>query len=321
MSEPIHLTEVGPRDGLQNEKVVIPTEAKLAFIHGLVAAGVRQIEVGSFVHPAWVPAMADAEAIFAGLERVDGVRYLALVPNERGYVRARAAGCDAIALFTAASDAFAHKNINMSVEESLATFGAVAGRAHGDGVAVRGYVSTVFACPYAGPVAPEAVVDVVERLLDLGCYEVSLGDTIGVGTPAEVRRLLEVVCARVPVDKLVMHFHDTWGMGVANVAQSVELGVRRFDASAGGLGGCPYAKSATGNVATEDVLYLLEHLGFATGIDIEAVARASAALSAHLSHPLPSRVHKALSAPVGPDPSPPASAEQPSGPKVARADQ
>lgn len=292
-SEHVHITEVGPRDGLQNENVVIPTSVKLAFIHGLVDAGVKQIEVTSFVHPRWVPAMADAEAIFAGLERRPDVRYLALVPNVRGYDRARAAGCDAVALFTAASEAFTRKNINMTIEESLEVFAAVAERAHADGVAVRGYVSTVYSCPFAGPVEPEAVRDVVARLFDLGCYEVSLGDTIGVATPGEVRALIEVLGARFPLDRLVMHFHDTWGMAVANVAQSVELGLRRFDASAGGLGGCPYARSATGNVATEDTLYLLHHMGYATGVDIDRVVESAEGLARHLVHPLPSRVHKA----------------------------
>lgn len=295
MSERIHVTEVGPRDGLQNENLIIPTAVKLAFIHGLVDAGIEQIELTSFVHPRWVPTMADAEEIFAGLERKPGVRYLALVPNLRGYDRARASGCNAVALFTAASEAFTKKNINMSIEESLAAFAAVATRAHADGVDVRGYVSTVYACPFAGKVDPQAVVEVVERLFDLGCYEVSLGDTIGVATPAEVRRVVEVLGERFPLDRLVMHFHDTWGMAVANVAQSVELGMRRFDSSAGGLGGCPYARSATGNVATEDLLYLLDHLGYDTGVDLDQVVVAAEGLARHLAHPLPSRVHKAWS--------------------------
>jgi hydroxymethylglutaryl-CoA lyase len=291
----VAITEVGARDGLQNEKAIIPTEAKIAFIEALVDAGARQIEVGSFVHPAWVPAMADTEAIFRGLRRVDGVRYLGLVPNVRGYERARAAGCDAIALFTAATEGFARANINMSVADSLAVFADVAGRAAADGVAVRGYVSTVFACPYDGPTEPAAVVPIVQKLLALGCYEVSLGDTIGVGTPAHVGRLAAALTAAgVPADRIVWHFHDTWGMGVANVARALDLGYRRFDASAGGLGGCPFAKSATGNVATEDVLYLLDALGWTTHYRLDAVMRAAQALACHLDHPLTSRVHKAL---------------------------
>ena len=288
------VTEVGARDGLQNEKVLVPTAAKIAFIEGLVEAGVRQIEVGSFVSPRWVPAMADTDRVFEGLRRAPGVRYLALVPNTKGYERALAVGCDAVALFTAASEGFARANINTTIAESLAAFRPIAQRAAADGVAVRGYVSTVFACPYDGPTAPEAVLPVVEALLDMGAYEVSLGDTIGVGTPAHVTRLLDVLLARVPADKLVLHTHDTWGMAVANVTRALDLGLRRFDASAGGLGGCPYAKTATGNVATEDLLYLLDNLGYTTGIDLQAIARASERVAAHLDHPLPSRVHKAL---------------------------
>lgn len=291
----VHITEVGPRDGLQNERADVPTSAKITFIEQLVAAGASQIEVASFVHPKWVPAMADAEAVFEGLDRQSGVRYIALVPNERGYERARQADCNAIALFTSSSEGFAKKNINRTIDESIAISRAVAKRALADGVAVRGYVSTIFACPYDGPTEPSQVADIVERMLDLGCYEVSLGDTIGVGTPMEVERLLSELLGRsVDVEKLVMHFHDTWGMGVANVAQSLSAGIRRFDASAGGLGGCPYAKSATGNVATEDVLYLLDKLGYDTGIDLDGVVSAGEALAGHLSGQLQSRVHAAV---------------------------
>lgn len=297
MTERVHVTDVGPRDGLQNEKAAIPTEAKIAFVEALVDAGVSQIEVTSFVHPKWVPMMADAEAMFAALRRIEGARYVALVPNLRGYDRAVAAGCDAIALFTASSDGFARANINMTVAESLDVFGAVAERARADGVAVRGYVSTVIACPYDGPTAPAQVADVVAAMLDLGCYEVSLGDTIGVATPAHTARLLDALLGRFSADDLVMHFHDTWGMGVANVAESLRHGIRRFDASAGGLGGCPYAKTATGNVATEDVLYLLDALGYETGIDLEGVVRASETVAPWLGHALPSRVHRAMTRP------------------------
>ncbi len=299
MGEHVHVTEVGARDGLQNEKVVIPTSAKVAFIEALVAAGARQIEVGSFVSPRWVPAMADTDAVFAALPRVDGVRYIGLVPNVRGYDRARAAGCDAVALFTAASEGFARANINTTIAESLAAFRPIAQRAQADGVAVRGYVSTVFACPFDGPTAPEAVLPVVEALLELGAYEVSLGDTIGVGTPAHVSRLLDVLLPRVPADRLVLHTHDTWGMAVANVARALDHGLRRFDASAGGLGGCPYAKSATGNVATEDLVYLLHNLGYTTGLELGGVVRAAKLIADHLDHPLSSRVNKAWSARAG----------------------
>ncbi|MBL8788730.1 MAG: hydroxymethylglutaryl-CoA lyase [Deltaproteobacteria bacterium] len=292
--ERVEVTEVGPRDGLQNEKVVPSTAAKIAFIEALVDAGARQIEVGSFVSPRWVPAMADSEAVFAGLTRQPGVRYLALVPNQHGYQRAVAAGCDAVAVFTAASEGFARANINTTIAQSLSEFRGLAAQARAEGVAVRGYVSTVFACPYDGPTRPEQVVPVVEELLAMGCYEVSLGDTIGVGTPSHVERLLDAVLARVPAECVVMHFHDTWGMGAANAWRALELGVRRFDASAGGLGGCPFAKVATGNVATEDLLYLFANAGLETGYDLAKVARAVRGLAGLLDHPLASRVHKAL---------------------------
>jgi len=294
MKGAVEVIEVGARDGLQNERVQIPTEAKVAFIEALVQAGARQIEVGSFVHPKWVPAMADSDAVFAAITRKPGVRYVGLVPNERGYERALAAGCDTIALFTAASEGFAQANINMSVRESLDVFRTIAARARADGIAVRGYISTIFACPYDGPVAPTAVLPIVEELLGFGCYEVSLGDTIGVGTPAHVDRISEVLLKSLTPDALACHFHDTWGMGVANVARAIDHGYRRFDASAGGLGGCPFARSATGNVATEDLLYLLGELGWQTGYDLEAVMQAAHILGTYLDHSLPSRVHRAL---------------------------
>lgn len=289
----IDITEVGARDGLQNEKVLVSTSAKIRFIERLVAAGAKSIEVGSFVSPRWVPAMADTEAVFEGLTRVEGVRYLALVPNLKGYDRARAAGCDAVAVFTAASAGFARANINTTIAESLTSFRAIAERARQDGVAMRGYVSTVFACPYDGWTEPSQVVPVVESLLEMGCYEVSLGDTIGVGTPVHVERLLEVVLRRVPADKVVMHFHDTWGMGAANALRATQLGITRFDASAGGLGGCPFAKVATGNVATEDLLYLFDSLGLSTGYDLAGVVEAARELGQALDHPLASRVNRA----------------------------
>lgn len=294
MSQRVVITEVGARDGLQNERAFIPTSAKLAFIKRLVEAGSRQIEVGSFVHPTWVPAMADTDELFQLLERAPGVRYLALVPNARGYERARRAGCDAVAVFTAASEGFARANINTTIAQSLDTFRGIAGLAGSEGVAVRGYVSTAFACPFDGPTAPERVVPIAEALLAMGCYEVSLGDTIGIATPAHVDRLLSVVLKAVPADRVVMHFHDTWGMGVANVLRALDFGIRRFDASAGGLGGCPFAKSATGNVATEDIVYLLENLGYATGLDLEGIVAGVELLQPHLDHLLPSRVHRAL---------------------------
>lgn len=299
MRERVEVTEVGPRDGLQNQPAEVPTAAKIALVEGLARAGFRQIEVSSFVHPKRVPRMADAEAVFRGIQRREGVRHIALVPNVRGYDRAASVGCDTIALFTAASEDFAHANLNMTIAGSLERFAAVATRAHADGVAVRGYVSTVFACPYAGPTNPDQVVPVVERLFDLGCYEVSLGDTVGVGTPAEVNRLLDVLEPRVSLDRIVMHFHDTWGMGVANVVASLQRGIRRFDSSAGGLGGCPYAPGATGNLATEDLLYLLDHLGYDTGVDADRVVDAVHALAGQLGYVLPGRVYHAMVAARG----------------------
>ena len=289
-----HIIEVGPRDGLQSEPTVVPIPARVAFIEALVAAGLREIEVGSFVHPKLVPTMAETDAVFHALKRVDGVRYIALVANARGYERALAAGCDTIALFTAATEGFAQANIHMGVRASMQVFADLARRARADGLAIRGYVSTVIACPYDGPTEPSAVVPLVEELLALGCYEVSLGDTIGVGTPGHVAQLGEALLARAPAERLVWHFHDTWGMGAANVTRALDLGFRRFDASAGGLGGCPFAKSASGNIATEDLLYLLAGLGYTTGVDLRAVAEASAGLAGLLGHGLESRVQRAL---------------------------
>ncbi len=292
----VMVTEVGPRDGLQNQPAPIPTEAKVNLVEGLARAGFKQLECSSFVHPRRVPAMADAEAVFESMARLAGTRYVALVPNMRGYERARSVDCDAVAVFTAASEAFTQRNINMTVEGSLHRFEPVAKAAARDGVALRGYVSTVFCCPFAGPVAPEAVVPVVQRLLDMGCYEVSLGDTIGVGRPDDTRRLLDIVLARFEVDTIAMHFHDTWGMGTANLLASLDYGVWKYDSSAGGLGGCPYAPDATGNVATEDVLYLLDGLGWDTGVSLEAVVHAVSALAEHLDYRLPGRVYNATRA-------------------------
>jgi hydroxymethylglutaryl-CoA lyase len=290
----VSVIEVGPRDGLQNEKAVIPTEAKVRFIERLVAAGAKEIEVGSFVSPRWVPAMADTSEIFAALKPVEGVRYLALIPNLQGYRRALEAGCRNVAAFTAATEGFAKANINSTIAASLAQFRDIAALAEKDGVAVRGYVSTVFACPYDGPTKPAQVLPVVEELVEMGAYEVSLGDTIGVGTPADVERLLELILPKIPAEKIVMHFHDTWGMGAANALRALQMGITRFDASAGGLGGCPFGKVATGNVATEDLLYLLHGMGCETGYDLEGVTLAARELSQYLDHPLASRVNRAM---------------------------
>ncbi len=296
MSERIRITEVGPRDGLQNEATPISTQSKIELIESLVAAGVSQIEATSFVHPLRVPAMSDAEAVFTGVRRQEGVRYMALTPNERGYDRARAVGCDAVAVFTAASEAFAVANIQSSIAESLDRFRVVAARSATDEVYLRGYVSTAFACPYEGPIEPEAVLAVVESLLAMGCDEIALGDTTGRGTPTTVGRLLDVLLPVLPVERLTLHFHDTWGMGCANAAAGIAHGVRSFDASVGGLGGCPYAPGASGNVATEDLIHLVHSLGFETGIDLKGVVAAGAQLSRHLNRHLTGRVHQAIRA-------------------------
>lgn len=272
MTDALHLVEVGPRDGLQNEAGWIPTAAKIAFVEALVAAGVREIEVSSFVSPKWVPQLADAEAVFAGIRRVPGVVYMALVPNLQGLERAHAVRAGKVAVFTAASETFSQKNTNASIAETLERFRPVVAAA---GVPVRGYVSTAFHCPYEGPVAPEAAVAVAEALLALGCSEISIGDTIGKAMPDEVHRLLDRLLAVVPAAQVALHLHDTFGTAVQNVAAGWDRGIRTFDASAGGLGGCPYAPGAPGNLATET---LLQAYGAGTGIDPEAIRAAAASL-------------------------------------------
>lgn len=296
MTDFVTITEVGPRDGLQNEPGDVSTSAKVAFIEALYGAGLQRVECGSFVHPRVVPQMADTAEVFAAIQPPPSALAIALVPNLKGLERAIAAGCTTVALFAAASDGFSRANINMSVADSLVSYRVLAREALANGLAIRGYVSTIFECPYDGEVSPAAVCDVSESLLAMGCYEVSLGDTTGVGTPAETQRLLLDVMRVVDTDKLSMHFHDTFGMAVANALEALRMGIRRFDSSAGGLGGCPFAKTATGNLATEDLLYALNHLGYVTGVDLHAVARASRELSTHLGRPLPSKVVQALSA-------------------------
>ncbi len=292
----IVVTEVGPRDGLQNERLPVPTQAKVAFVRALVAAGLRDVEVSSFVRPDLVPQLADAAEVFRALGPApQSVTYGALVPNERGLEGALAAGVGKVSVFTAASETFNQRNVNASIAESLARFAPVARGARGAGKKLRGYVSTAVACPFEGPIAPAAVVDVVKRLLDLGCDEISVGDTIGAGTPGEVARLIEALLPNVPLERLVLHFHDTRGMAVANVLASLRLGVFRFDASAGGLGGCPFAPGAAGNLATEDLVFLLDGLSLEHGIDLGRLRVASGALVAHVGHPLASRVHGAPS--------------------------
>ena len=294
MNAKVRIVEMGPRDGLQNEKQSIPLATKLELIGRLADAGLREIEATSFVSPKWVPQMADHDALMRALVRRPGVRYPVLTPNLQGFEAAVAAGADYVAVFAAASEAFSKKNINCSIAESIDRFLPVMAAARERGVAVRGYVSCVVACPYEGPVSPAKVAEVAQRLMDIGCEEVSLGDTIGVGTPATVQRMLEACARTVPVDKLAGHYHDTYGMAVANVLASYQFGLRCFDASVGGLGGCPYAKGATGNVATEDVVYLLHGIGADTGIDLDRLVDCAAWISDQLGRPPASRVSRAL---------------------------
>ncbi len=287
--------EVGPRDGLQNEKETLSLDARTELIDGLSEAGLPAIEVGSFVSPRAVPQLADTEELYRRIHRVSGIRYPALVPNEKGLDRALAAGVREIAVFTAASETFNRKNINAGVDESIERFRPVVARAKQEKVRVRGYVSTVFGCPYEGDVAPEAVREVVHKLLDLAVDEISLGDTIGVATPADVYDVIEVLYeSGVTRGVLALHFHDTRGTALANVFAGLQCGVTTFDASAGGLGGCPYAPGASGNLATEDLLYLLEGLGIQTGVTLARVVEASRSLSASLGHRPPSRYLSAV---------------------------
>ena len=291
--EHVRIVEVGPRDGLQNEKQSIPTATKLALIERLAAAGLRDIEVTSFVSPKWVPQMADHIELMRGLVRHEGVNYPVLTPNLKGLEAAVAEGAKEVAVFAAASEGFSRKNINCSIDESIDRFIPVLDAAKRLGVKVRGYVSCVVACPYDGRVAPESVAHVAARLHEIGCYEVSLGDTIGVGTPGSVLHMLDAVAARVPVERLAGHYHDTYGMAIANVHASYVFGLRVFDSSVAGLGGCPYAQGATGNVATEDVVYLLHGLGARTGIDLDALVDCGAWISAQLQRDCGSRVGRA----------------------------
>jgi hydroxymethylglutaryl-CoA lyase len=290
----VRIVEVGPRDGLQNEKQTVSTDTKLELIGRLADAGLRDIEAASFVSPKWVPQMADHAEIMARLTRRPGVNYPVLAPNLKGYEAAAAAGAKEVAVFAAASEGFSQKNINCSIDESIRRFEPVFDAARRDGVKVRGYVSCVVACPYDGPTPPEKVAEVSQRLHDLGSYEVSLGDTIGAGTPASVLRMLEAVAAKVPVERLAGHYHDTYGMAVANVHASWQFGLRVFDSSVSGLGGCPYARGATGNVATEDVVYLLHGLGADTGVDLDKLVEVSAWISAALQREPASRVARAM---------------------------
>ena len=275
----VKIVEVGPRDGLQNEKQIIPASAKIEFINRLSETGLRTIEATSFVSPKWIPQLADAEEVFKGIKKKPGVAYPVLVPNEKGMQRALDAGAGEIAVFTAASETFNQKNINCSIAESIERFKPVMAMAAKAGVKVRGYISTVIGCPYEGSVAPAAVAQVAKELTDIGCYEISLGDTIGVGTPVKAQAMLNAAAAVVPMEKLAVHFHDTYGQALANIHACLELGVAVVDSSTSGLGGCPYAKGATGNVATEDVLFMLTGMGIDTGVDMVKLLAAGAFIS------------------------------------------
>jgi hydroxymethylglutaryl-CoA lyase len=292
--EHVRIYEVGPRDGLQNEDARIPTTAKRRFIELLVDAGLREIEATSFVSPTAIPQLADADELLPSLPRIEGVRYPVLVPNVRGLDRAAAAGADAIAVFTAATDAFTTRNIRMTVEESLAAFAPVVAAAHERGWWVRGYVSTAFGCPYSGAVAPGRAVDVARRLVEIGVDEVCFGDTIGVAVPDQVTELTAVADrAGFAPPAIAYHFHDTRGTALANVAAGLAAGVRTFDASTGGTGGCPYAPGAAGNLATEDLVYLLDRSGFAHGVDLDTLLIAARFIAAQLARPLASKVGQA----------------------------
>ena len=294
MKPAVRIVEVGPRDGLQNESTFVSTADKIELIDRLSMTGLRTIEATSFVSPKWVPQLADAAEVFAGIQRRSGISYPVLVPNETGYARARSVGVEEIAVFTAASEAFNRKNINASIDESLARFAPVLARAAADGVRVRGYVSTVLGCPYQGDVPLADVVRVARSLHAMGCYEISLGDTIGVGTPAKAAAMVRAVMDAVPVDALAIHFHDTYGQALANVLACLEHGIGVVDAAVSGAGGCPYAKGASGNVASEDVIYMLHGLGIETGVDLPALAATGRWLAGKLGRETHSKVGRAL---------------------------
>jgi hydroxymethylglutaryl-CoA lyase len=292
----VKIVEVGPRDGLQNEPGNLPTEVKLELIERLAAAGLTSVEATAFVSPKWVPQMADHTEVLERIRRKPGVSYPVLTPNLKGFEAARAAGATEVAIFGAASEAFSRKNINCSIAESLERFRPVAEAVQKNNMKVRGYVSCVLGCPYEGDVAPERVAHVAGELYDMGCYEVSLGDTIGVGTPGKTKAMLEACAQRVPMGRLAGHYHDTYGQALANIYASLELGVRTFDASVAGLGGCPYAAGASGNVATEDVVYMLHGLGMDTGVDLDQLVEIGRWICALLQREPSSKVNRAIAA-------------------------
>jgi hydroxymethylglutaryl-CoA lyase len=285
----VTVVEVGPRDGLQNEHAIVSTADKIAFVNLLSDAHCPVIEVSAFVSPKWVPQMADAAEVFAGISRRDGIRYTALVPNLAGLDRALAAGLQEIAIFAASSETFSKKNINQSIEQSLTGYAEVCSRALSNGVRVRGYLSTAFGCPYEGQVPAARVADLSERLIQMGVFEVAVSDTIGIAHPAQVAQVLDKIVSRIPIEKIALHFHDTRGTALANVLEALSIGITTFDASSGGLGGCPYAPGASGNLATDDLIYMLDGLGIETGISLPALSKASAFIGAKLDHALPSR--------------------------------
>ena len=287
------IVEVGPRDGLQNEPARVSAADKIAFINRLADAGHTRIEVTAFVSPRWGPQMADAAEVCAGITRHPGVRYSALVPNLTGLTRAREARLDEVAVFPAASETFSQRNLNQSVDAVMSNAKEVCTQALAAGLRVRGYLSTAFGCPFEGAVAPARVIDLTRQLLDFGAYEVSISDTIGVAHPRQVTELLQALAPRVPLDAVALHFHDTRGTALVNVYAALEAGVTTFDASSGGLGGCPYAPGATGNLATEDLVYMLDGLGVATGVRLDGIIEASRAIEPLVGHPLPSRMYRA----------------------------
>lgn len=292
----VKIVEVGPRDGLQNEKVPVNAEDKIALINMLTSAGISYVESGSFVSPKWVPQMATSTDVFNGIARQENVTYAALTPNMKGFEAAIAANADEVAIFGAASEAFSQKNINCSIAESLARFEPIMAAAKQANIRVRGYVSCVVGCPYDGFIEPEKVAEVAEKLYNMGCYEISLGDTIGVGTPASVSNMLKAVSARVPTEKLAVHFHDTYGQALTNIYTALQAGVAVVDSAIAGLGGCPYAKGASGNVATEDVLYMLNGLNINTGIDFNKLLNAGWFISDKLGRDPVSKVSMAFRA-------------------------
>lgn len=296
MSSSVKIVEVGPRDGLQNEPLALAPEIKIELVERLAATGLRVVEVGAFVSPKRIPQMADSDKVLKGIKRKAGVRYPVLVPNEQGFDAAIMAGADEVAIFGAASESFSKHNINCTIEESLQRFALVCGKAKKAGVRVRGYISCVLGCPYEGEVGVRKVAEVATRMVELGCYEISLGDTIGVGTPKRAKEMVKAVAQAVPMEKLAVHFHDTYGQALANILAALEEGIRVADSSVAGLGGCPYAPGASGNVASEDVVYMLEGLGMSPGVDLDSLAHTGAWISKILNRETASKAGRALAA-------------------------